>query len=66
MYFNCFYNTLFRGLEPKLYSFTILKTVLYGKIIWGVDNSFHDDPFQFSFFLAFNSSRCVCLFVTHD
>ena len=33
-----FYNTLFRGLELKLYSITILRTVLYGEIIWGADN----------------------------
>ena len=33
-----FYNTPFRGLEPKLYSITILRTVLYVEIVWGVDN----------------------------
>ena len=36
-----FYNTLFRGLEPKLYSITILRAVLYGEIIRGVDDVYY-------------------------
>ena len=34
---SCVYGTAFRGMEPKFYSITILKTVLYGEVIWGVD-----------------------------
>ena len=30
------YNSVFRELEPKLYSTTILRRVLYGEIIWGL------------------------------
>ena len=33
------YNTLVRGLEPKLYSLTILRTVLCREFIWGVDKA---------------------------
>ena len=36
------------GQETKLYSITILRTVLYGEIIWGVDKvhykKFYGDP----------------------
>ena len=38
-----FYNTQFRGLEPKLYSVTILRTLLYEEIIWEVDNVYYKD-----------------------
>ena len=37
-----FYNTPFRELEQKLYSGTILRTVLYGEFIWGADNVYHN------------------------
>ena len=33
---------LFRGLEPKLYSITILREVLYGQIIQGPDNVYYN------------------------
>ena len=34
-----FYNTLFKGLELKLYSITVLRAVSYGEITCqGVDN----------------------------
>ena len=36
-----FYNTPFGGPEPKLCSITILRTVLYGEIVWGVDNVYY-------------------------
>ena len=35
-----------RGLEPKLYSITILRTVLYGEIIWGVDNMYYKQSWK--------------------
>ena len=42
--FKCFIiNTLLRGPEPKLYPISILRTVLYGEIIWGVDNAYYND-----------------------
>ena len=32
-------NTSFRGPEATFYSITILRKVLYGEVIWGVDNN---------------------------
>ena len=37
-----FDNALFRVLELKLYSITILRTILYGEIICGVDNMYYN------------------------
>ena len=36
-----FYDTPFRELEVKLYSITILRTVLCGENIWGVDDMYY-------------------------
>ena len=35
-FLKVFYNTPCGGLELKLSSITILRTVLYGEIMWGV------------------------------
>ena len=48
MCFKVFYNTLFGGLEPKLYSITNLRTVLYGEIIRVVDNVQYDTDFMYN------------------
>ena len=37
----------FRGLEPNLYSITILRTVLYEEIIWGVDKVYSKAAIEF-------------------
>ena len=50
-----FYNTPFRRLEPKLYSITILRTVLYGEIILRVDKVHYN-----SFWMAIADTLKVC------
>ena len=40
-FLQAFFNTQVRGLEPKLHSITILREVLYGEIIWGVDKGYY-------------------------
>ena len=51
-----FHNTPFRELELKLYSITILRTVLSGEIIviWGVDNVHYEFTAKFSPFITLN------------